>query len=96
MNRDTYKKDPLKAILNAAYAQAMLGKGAERHGDHKPFDEQIWTTITKACGLGFPVGQAMKKNEEATRMPKEAAVKELLGGINYLAMAIITLLDGEK
>mgnify|MGYP001443577230 FL=1 len=96
MNRDTYKKDPLKAVLNMAYAQAMLGKGAERHGDHKPFDEQIWATITKACGLGFPVGQAMKKNEEATRMPKEAAVKELLGGIVYLSMAIITLLDGEK
>lgn len=92
-----FSDDPLRAVLNLAYQQAMLGKGAERHGDHKPFDEQIWATITRACGLGFPVGQAMKKNEEATRMPKDAAVKELLGGIVYLSMAVIALIEeGEK
>jgi hypothetical protein len=96
MNRQTFKQDPLKAVLNLAYQQAMLGKGMERHGENKPFDEQIWAKITHACGLGFPVGQAMKKNEEATRMPKDAAVRELLGGINYLAMAVIALIEGES
>ena len=95
MNKDKFTEDPLRFVLNLAYAQAMSGKGKERHADNKPFDEQIWTTITKACGLGFPVGQAMKKNEEATRLPKEAAIKELLGGIVYLSMAVITLIEGE-
>ena len=91
-----YSQDPLRHVLNAAYQQAMTGKGKERHGDEGPFNEQVWKRITKACGLGFPVGQAMKKDEERGRMVKEDAIKELLGGIVYLSMAIITLIDGGK
>lgn len=89
-----YRKDPLRYILNAAYQQAMLGKGAERHAEDKSFQTQIWSVITKTVGLGFPLGQAFKKWDEAQRMARDAAVRELLGSIIYLAMAIITLLEG--
>ena len=96
LNRESFAKDPLKAVLNLAYAQAMLGKGKERHAEDKPFQAQIWSVITKTVGLGFPLGQAFKKWDEAQRMARDAAVRELLGAIVYLSMAIITLLDGEK
>uniref|UniRef100_A0A6M3LYU7 Uncharacterized protein n=1 Tax=viral metagenome TaxID=1070528 RepID=A0A6M3LYU7_9ZZZZ len=96
MNREAYEKDPLKAVLNMAYAQAMLGKGKERHADKKPFVEQISMSITKAIGLAYPLGQAWKKVDESQRMAKEAAVRELLGAIVYVAMGVIHLLDGEK
>lgn len=93
MNRESFTKDPLKAVLNMAYAQAMLGKGMERHGEDKPFRDQVWNSITKVVGLGFPLGQVLKKVDEAQRMAKEAAVRELLGCIIYVAMSIITLLE---
>ena len=96
MNTEAYKKDPLRFALNLAYAQAMTGKGKERHGDEKPFVEQISMSITKAIGLAYPLGQAWKKADEAQRMPKEAAIRELLGAINYIAIAIISLIDGGK
>lgn len=94
MNIDL-RKDPLKAVLNMAYAQAMVGKGMERHGEEKPFVEQISMSITRAIGLAYPLGQAWKKCDESKRMMKDAATRELLGAIVYLAMAIITLLEGE-
>ena len=94
MNTDAYKKDPLRYILNLAYAQAMTGKGKERHAEDKPFREQIWSVITKTVGLGFPLGQSLKKWDESQRLSRDAAVRELLGSIIYLAMAIITLIDG--
>ena len=94
--KTTFDEDPLRYVLNAAYAQAITGKGKERHGDEKPFVEQISMSITKAIGLAYPLGQAWKKADEAQRMPKDAAIRELLGAINYMAIAIITLIDGGK
>lgn len=44
-------------------------------------------------GLGFPLGQAMKKIQECQRMDPDAAKRELLGAINYLAAAILYLND---
>ena len=91
-----YSQDPLRHVLNLAYAQAMTGKGKERHGDDKPFNEQVSSVITKEEGLGYPLGQAKKKMDECRRMPKDAAIRELLGAINYLAIAIIHLIDRGK
>ena len=96
MNRESFDKDPLRYVLNLAFAQAMTGKGKERHGDEKPFVEQVSMSITKAIGLAYPLGQAWKKADEAQRMPKDAAIRELLGAIVYIAMGIITLIDGGK
>jgi hypothetical protein len=90
-----FKKDPLRFVLNAAYQQAMRGKGAERHADERPFQDQVWRKITDAVGVGFPLGQALKKCDESKRLQREAAIRDLLGAINYTAMAVIALMEGE-
>jgi hypothetical protein len=82
---------PLFTVLNDALNQAQIGKGAERHGNGESFMEQPALTITRAVGLGFPLGQAMKKIQECQRMDTDAAKRELLGAINYLAAAILFL-----
>ena len=96
MNRESFDKDPLRYVLNLAFAQAMTGKGKERHAEDKPFREQIWSVITKTVGLGFPLGQSLKKWDESQRLSRDAAIRELLDAIVYLAMTIITLIDGGK
>lgn len=82
---------PLFAVLNDALNQAQVGKGADRHGNGEPFTDQPVLTITRAVGLGFPLGQAMKKIQECQRMDTDAAKRELLGAINYLAAAVLFL-----
>jgi hypothetical protein len=78
-------------VLQKALYQAQDGKGAERHGNGLSFTEQPALTITRAVGLGFPLGQAMKKIQECQRMDPDAAKRELLGAINYLAAAVLFL-----
>ena len=78
-------------VLQKALYQAQDGKGAERHGNGLSFTEQPALTITRAVGLGFPLGQAMKKIQESQRMDTDAAKRELLGAINYLAAAVLFL-----
>lgn len=85
----------LESVLAAAYQHAATGKGLERHACGEPFEEQ------KICGLARyqgsidgPVFQAAKKAIEAKRLPRERAVAELLGAINYLAAAVILIEDG--
>ena len=80
---------PLFAVLTDALDQAQVGKGEERHGNGLSFMEQPILTITRAVGLGFPLGQAMKKIQECQRMDADAAKRELLGAINYLAAAVL-------
>jgi hypothetical protein len=82
---------PLFQVLNDALNQAQVGKGHERHADGQPFTDQPVLTITRAVGLGFPLGQAMKKIQECQRMDTDAAQRELLGAINYLAAAVLFL-----
>ena len=82
---------PLFDVLREALNQAQSGKGEERHGNGLPFMEQPALTITRAVGLGFPLGQSMKKIQECQRMEPDAAKRELLGAINYLAAAILFL-----
>jgi hypothetical protein len=81
----------LEDVLQRAYDQAATGKGAERHADGKPFDQQPMQQLIKLFGVGFALGQAAKKAQESQRMDKDAAVRELLGAINYLAGAVIAL-----
>jgi hypothetical protein len=78
-------------VLRDALEEAQEGKGAVRHGNGLSFTEQPALTITRAVGLGFPLGQAMKKIQESQRMDTDAAKRELLGAINYLAAAVLFL-----
>ncbi|MBV5305578.1 MAG: hypothetical protein J0652_02670 [Desulfobulbaceae bacterium] len=83
--------EALSEVLHAALTQAAIGKGKERHADNKPFEEQDICTITRSEGHGFTRGQARKKIAEAKRLDRDAAIRELLGAINYLAADIIVL-----
>jgi len=90
---------PLATVLRDALEQAQSGKGKERHarGD-TPFVRQPILEIGRMVGLGFQTGQAVKKAQEAIGMAaretpegRAAAVRELLGAINYLAAAVIQI-----
>lgn len=85
--------DSLRYVLTLAIEQASVGKGKERHANGKPFDRQPIMEIGRMVGSGYPLGQAMKKAQESTRLPPDRAKAELLGAINYLAAAYM-LLDG--
>jgi hypothetical protein len=82
----------LRAILDGAFAQASTGKGKERHARDLPFERQPMLETTRLVGVGFPLGQAIKKAGEAAGMIKrgqyDAAEAECLGAINYLAGAV--------
>ena len=79
--------------VDAALAQASKGKGATRHSTGQDFRDQPIMTITRTHGVGFPMGQAAKKIQEAARMDPPAARQELLGAIVYLAAAWIAMGD---
>ena len=88
--------EPLRRVLYLALQQASGGKGAERHAMGKPFDRQPMLEISRM--IGGPQGclyQAMKKTQEASRMSPDAAKRELLGAINYLAGAYLLLEENE-
>lgn len=94
-------KDPggyteLASVLQAAFNQAAYGKGVERHANSKPFVEQPILKLCQMYGAGFAFGQAGKKMEEAQRMDKDAAVRELLGAIVYIAAATIHIEQGDS
>ena len=83
----------LGRVLGLALEQASGGKGAQRHGQGKPFAKQPMLEISRMLN-GSPIGcmyQAMKKTQEASRMDVDAAQRELLGAINYLAGAYLLL-----
>ena len=87
--------EDLAEVLTAALMQAAAGKGSERHGNGLPFAEQPMAQITRAHGLGFPLGQCEKKGREAVGMVArgefDAARRELLGAINYVAGAVLAI-----
>jgi hypothetical protein len=86
---------PLRHQLVRAYKFAAEGKGQERHGNGRSWDAQPIMTLSRTHGPGFPMGQAAKKIEEATRLEPEAAVRELLGAIGYLAAAVQAIEEEE-
>ena len=83
----------LEEVLHEALLQAAVGKGKERHANGEPFEEQPMMKIADRRGVGFILGQADKKSEEAQGMFNRgeyaAARRELLGAINYLAGAVV-------
>lgn len=82
--------ESLADVLARAYEQAAAGKGAQRHACNRPFTQQPMQTISSL--LGSKDGllyQAMKKIQESQRMDQDAAIRELLGAINYIAGAVI-------
>ena len=88
------EEDPyisLRYVLELAVDQAANGKGKERHANGEPFDQQKICKISRAVGVGFALGQALKKAEESVRLNKDAGLREILGAINYLAAAYIVL-----
>jgi hypothetical protein len=89
--RNPYKS--LQDVLILALFQAKEGKGAERHSIGEPFDQQPICTITRQLGLGFPLGQAMKKITESQKLKAypARAMAELLGAINYIAAAVVVI-----
>lgn len=90
--------EPLAAVLDAALTDAATGKGNRRHARGQPFANQPMAQITAMVGVGFPIGQMMKKAQEAAGMAArgeiDAARRELLGAINYAAGAYLALHDG--
>lgn len=93
MNQPGYEQ--LAAVLTAAFEQAANGKGKERHANSLPFHEQPMQKIASRYGVGFILGQAAKKSEEAfgmlNRDEADKAIHELLGAIVYTAGAVIAI-----
>lgn len=85
----------LADVLRRAYRQAATGKGAERHAQGQPFEAQPMQHLIGLYGVGFATGQAAKKAQESHRLPRERAVAELLGAINYLAGAVVAIEAGK-
>lgn len=82
----------LRGVLLDAFNQAAIGKGAVRHACGAPFHEQPMQVISEL--LNTPDGlryQAIKKIQESCRMDRDAAIRELLGAINYIAGVVIYL-----
>lgn len=89
---DSNGYEELADVLYRAFNQAASGKGADRHArDGEAFRDQVMADMAKRFGVGALLGQAFKKSEESQRLPRERAVAELLGAINYLAGAVIAL-----
>lgn len=83
----------LRRVLDEAVEQASAGKGKERHAtEGEAFEEQQIVVLNRWIGSNHgDIFQACKKAIESTRLSKDAAKRELLGAINYLAAAVIIL-----
>lgn len=90
------KFGPYRHQLMRAYKMVAEGKGQQRHGAGRAWNDQPIITISRTVGSGFAIGQAMKKLEESTRMTDEAAVHELLGAIGYIAAAVQIIEEGNR
>lgn len=85
----------LADVLTRALEQASAGKGAQRHAQGQAFEQQPMQQLIRLYGVGFALGQAAKKAQEAQRLPTvDRQVAELLGAINYLAGAVIAIESG--
>ena len=80
----------LADVLEQAFQQASAGKGKERHANDLPFGQQRMQTIARGQGhTGGLTYQVCKKAQEAEQLPREAALRELLGVIVYASGAFI-------
>ena len=84
--------EQLETILGEALEQAAAGKGKERHATGQAFEDQPMQLVSKLLGDNHGLAfQAIKKVQEALRLPDDRAERELLGAINYIAGMIIYL-----
>ncbi len=90
------KFGPYRHQLMRAYKMVAEGKGQQRHGAGRAWNDQPIMTISRSVGVGFPLGQALKKIEESTRMADDAAVNELLGSIGYICAAVQAIEEGQR
>jgi hypothetical protein len=83
----------LADILTAAYTQAAVGKGAERHAGGQPFDKQPMQSISDLFDTPYGMAfQVAKKLHEGIKMDTlERQERELLGVINYTAGIVLWL-----
>lgn len=82
----------LRNVFNAAFNQAVFGKGRARHANAFPFERQPMQVISGLLGSHHGLlFQATKKVQESVRLERGPAIQELLGAINYLAGAVIYL-----
>lgn len=88
--------DDLARVLCLALDQAQCGKGKDRHANNNHFSKQPIMEIGRMVGTGYNVGQAMKKAQEAMRLPDHMAKAEFLGAINYLASAFLLIEEKAK
>lgn len=90
---DPYKK--LRKVLEQAVHQASHGKGSNRHAlPGEPWEDQQICEITRRLSkspVAGPLFQAVKKCYESSRLPKDRAIAELYGAINYITAAVIVL-----
>ena len=90
---NTEEYTSLNIVLAEAYEQASAGKGKERHAcTGQAFENQLICEISrilKGHPFAFNAGQVIKKVTEAGRLSPEAAKREYLGAINYIAAMII-------
>jgi hypothetical protein len=81
--------------MQSALEQASKGKGRERHASEgEAYEDQIICEVARRVGLGYPLGQAVKKIYESQRLGGDAGVQELLGALNYIAAAVIVMREG--
>lgn len=86
----------LQEVLSDAFEQAANGKGKDRHASRgEVFEAQVICEVGRRLGVGFNLGQAVKKVYESERLPWPRNKAELLGAINYLAAAVILLEERE-
>lgn len=79
--------------MDAAMHRALKGKGRERHNPHNlRFEDQPIMAIQRAVGIGYPLGQIMKKAQEVTALESnQQKVEELLDIIVYAAATVMWL-----
>lgn len=93
-NMDVPGFERLALVFRAAYTQAAVGKGVQRHSKHgERFEDQPIFDMAKRFGVGSLLAQAFKKMEESQRLPLESAANELYGAMVYCAAAVIALED---
>ena len=87
--------ESLATVYDSAIEQASEGKGRERHASEgEAYEKQIICEVARRVGLGYPLGQAVKKVYESQRLGGERGVAELLGALNYVAAAVIVMREG--
>lgn len=87
---DSDKFARLHEVLELAAKEVIEGKGAQRHGDGKPFEEQPGMVIGRLLtGVGSgPAFQAVKKIIEGVRLQNK---REILGAVNYCVMVYLQI-----